>query len=46
MLANGVLASVNENKIQGGIPLTLGDQVCVQIQQVFETHVMGSAYKL
>ena len=46
MLANGVLASINENKIQGGIPLTLGDQVCVQIQQVFETHVMGSAYKL
>ena len=46
VLANGVSASVPENKVQGYVPLSLGDKVCVQVRVINETFVIGTAYKI
>lgn len=43
-LANGVSASIPESKVQGYVPLSLGDKVCVQVSAIYETFIAGSAY--
>ena len=46
MLKNGVTASVPSSMVQGGVPLTPGDDVAVMVTRIMDAYVIGAAIKL